>query len=191
MGQLLVEGGDQTVSGMAGRYASALFELALEADALDSVAVDLDGFAAMMDESEDLSRLVRSPAFSREDQMRAIDAVLNEAGASGLVRKFIGLVTQNRRLFAIGDMIRGYRALLARHRGEVTAEVASAEPLGAAQTKALAAALRERLGRDARLEARVDPGLLGGLVVRVGSKMIDTSLRTKLNNLRIAMKEVG
>jgi F-type H+-transporting ATPase subunit delta len=191
MGQLLVEGGDQTVSGMAGRYASALFELALEADALDSVAEDLDGFAAMMDESEDLSRLVRSPAFSREDQMRAIDAVLNEAGASGLVRKFIGLVTQNRRLFAIGDMIRGYRALLARHRGEVTAEVASAEPLGAAQTKALAAALRERLGRDARLEARVDPGLLGGLVVRVGSKMIDTSLRTKLNNLRIAMKEVG
>jgi F-type H+-transporting ATPase subunit delta len=191
MGQLLVEGGDQTVSGMAGRYASALFELALEADALDGVAEDLDGFAAMMDESEDLSRLVRSPAFSREDQMRAIDAVLNEAGASGLVRKFIGLVTQNRRLFAIGDMIRGYRALLARHRGEVTAEVASAEPLGAAQTKALAAALRERLGRDARLEARVDPGLLGGLVVRVGSKMIDTSLRTKLNNLRIAMKEVG
>ena len=191
MGQLLVEGGDQTVSGMAGRYASALFELALEADALDSVAEDLDGFAAMMDESEDLSRLVRSPAFSREDQMRAIDAVLNEAGASGLVRKFIGLVTQNRRLFAIGDMIRGYRALLARHRGEVTAEVASAEPLGAAQTKALAAALRERLGRDARLEARVDPGLLGGLVVRVGSKMIDTSLRTKLNNLRVAMKEVG
>jgi F-type H+-transporting ATPase subunit delta len=191
MGQLLVEGGDQTVSGMAGRYASALFELALEADALDSVAEDLDGFAAMMDESEDLSRLVRSPAFSREDQMRAIDAVLNEAGASGLVRKFIGLVTQNRRLFAIGDMIRGYRALLARHRGEVTAEVVSAEPLGAAQTTALAAALRERLGRDARLEARVDPGLLGGLVVRVGSKMIDTSLRTKLNNLRIAMKEVG
>lgn len=186
-----MEGEDQTVSGMAGRYAAALFELALEAGELDTVADDLDGFSAMMDESEDLNRLVRSPVFAREDQLQAMDAVLKQAGACNLVANFIGLVTQNRRLFAIDDMITGFRALLARHRGEVAAEVISAEPLAAAQTKALAAALKEQLGREAKIEARVDPELLGGLVVRVGSRMIDTSLRTKLNNLRIAMKEVG
>jgi len=186
-----VQGADQTVTGMAGRYAVALFELAREGDALEAVEADLDGFAAMMDESAELDRLVRSPVFAREDQMRAFAAVLERAGAGQLVTKFLGLVTHNRRLFAVREMMRGYRALLARHRGEVAAEVVSAEALSASQTKALAAALRERLGREARIEARVDPALLGGLVVRVGSRMIDTSLRTKLNNLRVAMKEVG
>ncbi len=186
-----MEGADQTVTGMAGRYAVALFELAREAGELEAVEADLSGFATLMDESEDLKRLVRSPVFAREDQMKAIAAVLKEAEANDIVYKFMRLVTQNRRLFAIGDMIKGYRALLARHRGEISAEVVSAEVLSDAQTEALAAALKERLGQDARIEARVDARLLGGLVVRVGSRMIDTSLRTKLNNLRIAMKEVG
>ena len=186
-----MEGADQTVTGMAGRYSVALFELAREAGELEAVEADLAGFAALMDESEDLRRLVRSPVFAREDQTKAIGAVLEQAGASEIVSKFVGLVTQNRRLFAIGDMIRGYRALLARYRGEVAAEVISAETLSDTQTSALASALKEKLGQEARIEARVDPRLLGGLVVRVGSRMIDTSLRTKLNNLRIAMKEVG
>ena len=186
-----MDAADQTVSGMAGRYAVALFELAREADQLDEVAGDLDGFARLLDESADLERLVRSPAFSREEQLKAIDEVLATAKAGALMRKFVGLVTQNRRLFAIADMIRAYRTLLARHRGEVAAEVVSAEALSDAQTEALAAALKDQLGQDAQINARVDPSLLGGLVVRVGSRMIDTSLRTKLNNLRIAMKEVG
>lgn len=186
-----MEGADQTVSGMAGRYATALFELAEEAGDLDSVASDLDDFAALLDESSDLERLVRSPVFAREDQANAIAAVLDRAGIGGLVARFIGLVTHNRRLFAIRDMIRAFRVLMARHRGEVSAEVTSAEPLSAAQTDALAAALKERLGRDARIDARVDPSLLGGLIVRVGSRMIDTSLRTRLNNMHIVMKEVG
>lgn len=176
---------------MAGRYATALFELAEESGQLDAVAADLDGFARLIDESEDLGRLVRSPVFSGEEQTRAISAVMTRAGMAGLVAQFIGLVAQNRRLFAIRDMIRAYKALLARHRGEITAQVVSAEPLSEQQTQGLATTLKERLGRDAQIDAHVDPSLLGGLVVRVGSRMIDTSLKTKLNNLRVAMKEVG
>jgi len=186
-----VEGADQTVSGVPGRYAGALFELARDGDELDAVASDLDDLTKLMDESDDLHRLVHSPVFAREDQQRAIEAVLNKAGAGELVQRFVGLVTQNRRLFAIVDMIKGYRALVARHRGEVSAEVVSAEAMSDAQTKTLADVLKKQLGRDAKITGKIDPLLLGGLIVRVGSRMIDTSIRTKLNNLRIAMKEVG
>ncbi len=182
---------ESTVEGVSGRYATALFELALEAKSLDEVGSDLDGFQAMLDDSADLLRLVRSPVFSANDQNRAVRAVVDKAGIGGLASNFIGLVAKNRRLFAVSDMIRDYRKLLAAHRGEVTAEVTSAEKLSDAQVTALKAALKEKVGRDVLLDAQVDPALLGGLVVKVGSRMIDTSLRTKLNNLKIAMKEVG
>ncbi len=180
-----------TVEGVSGRYATALFELALEAKSLDDVGADLDAFQGMLEMSADLTRLVRSPVFSADDQNRAIKAVIDKAGMSGLAANFIALIAQNRRLFAVSDMIRDFRTLLAVHRGEITAQVASAEKLSDAQVTALKEALKEKVGRDVQLDASVDPALLGGLVVKVGSRMIDTSLRTKLNNLKIAMKEVG
>lgn len=179
------------VSGVAERYATALFELALEGGALDAVDADLSRFNALLSESEDLTRLVKSPVFAAEDQSRAIAAVLDKAGIGGLVGNFVKVAANNRRLFAVPGMIVAFRALLARHRGEVTAEVTSAEPLSDAQIGSLKDALKAQLGKDVTLATAVDPALLGGLVVKVGSRMVDTSLRSKLNSLKIAMKEVG
>ena len=176
---------------MAGRYATALFELAHEGAALEQVETDLRLFQDMLDQSPDLQRLVRSPVFSADDQQRALEAVLERAELADLTAKFLSLITKNRRLFAVRDMIRAFRALLARHRGEVTAEVASATALSDAQMTALNSALRSAVGQDVQIESQVDKNLLGGLVVKVGSRMIDYSLRTKLNNLKIAMREVG
>lgn len=176
---------------MAGRYANALFELAREAGAIDRVMKDLDGFAQMLAQNADLRRLVASPVFGAEDQGRAIAAILERAGIGGLTASFFGLVAKNRRLFAIGDMIAAYRRIVAASRGESTAEVTSAVPLDAGQIRALKAAIRERLGTDVQIDAKVDESLLGGLVVKVGSRQIDTTLRSKLNNLKIALKEVG
>lgn len=184
-------GAEFSVSGMTGRYATALFALAKDAGAIDQVLGDLDQFVAMLNASTDLSRLVASPVFTREQSSRAVLSVLAKAGIDGLAAKFIGLVAQNRRLFAILAMIKDYRALVADHKGEVTAQVTTAEPLGATQKKALAAALKAALGQVPKIEQHVDPGLLGGLVVKVGSRMVDNSLKSKLNNLRKAMKEVG
>jgi F-type H+-transporting ATPase subunit delta len=182
---------DHPVSGVAGRYATALFELAEAQGALDAVAADLGKISAMLAASEDLTRLVRSPLFSAEEQGRAFSAVLDKAGISGLVKNFAGLVIKNRRLFALADMISAYGALLAQKRGEVTAQVTSAHPLGDAQVESLKAALKAATGRDVRIDTKVDAGLLGGLIVKVGSRMIDSSLRTKLNSLKIAMKEAS
>jgi F-type H+-transporting ATPase subunit delta len=176
---------------MPGRYATALFELAEADQAFDEVERDLARFGEMMDSSEDLVRMVRSPVFSADEQERAVAAVLDKAGIGGLTGNFIKLVARNRRLFAIRDMIRSYRALLAEHRGEVTAEVTSAEKLSDAQLDALKDELRISIGRDVQIETRIDASLLGGLVVKVGSRMVDSSLRTKLQSLKIAMKEVG
>ncbi len=179
------------VSGVAQRYASALFELALESGTVDAVEADLTRFTALLTESEDLTRLVKSPVFAAEDQARAMSAVLDKAGISGLVGNFVKVAANNRRLFAVPGMIVAFRAMVARHRGEVTAEVTSAEPLSDAQTASLKDALKAQLGKDVTLATSVDPALLGGLVVKVGSRMVDTSLRSKLNSLKIAMKEVG
>jgi F-type H+-transporting ATPase subunit delta len=176
---------------MPGRYATALFELAEADQAFDEVERDLARFGEMMDSSEDLVRMVRSPVFSADEQERAVAAVLDKAGIGGLTGNFIKLVARNRRLFAIRDMIRSYRALLAEHRGEVTAEVTSAEKLSDTQLDALKDELRISIGRDVQIETRIDASLLGGLVVKVGSRMVDSSLRTKLQSLKIAMKEVG
>jgi F-type H+-transporting ATPase subunit delta len=179
------------MASMAGRYAAALFELAKEERQLPQVEADLKAFRAMLDESADLRRLVRSPVISAEDQSKALGAILGRAGFSPLTANFFKLIARNRRLFAAADMIRDFRALLARERGEVEADVASAHPLSPDQLNALKEALRVQIGKDVQVNTRVDPGLLGGLVVKVGSRMIDSSLRTKLDNLKVAMKGLG
>jgi F-type H+-transporting ATPase subunit delta len=187
----LVSGADQTVSGVAGRYATALFELGLEANALDQVLNELNSFHEAMDAVDDLARLVKSPVVSAEDQERAIAAILKQMKIEGLTANFLKLIAKNRRLFAASDMIKAFRALLARHRGQTSAEVISAVKLEAGQVRALREALKAALGKDVELEQKVDVSLLGGLVVKIGSRMIDNSLRTKLNSLKHAMKEVG
>lgn len=179
------------ISGVAERYASSLFELAVEADAIDKVASDLSRFEAMIDESADLKRLVESPAFSAEEQFRAIGALADKAGIKGLVGNFLRVVARNRRLFAVSGIIRAYREFVARHRGETRAEVKTAHPLTAGQEKELKAALKSVTGKDVTVDTTVDPSLLGGLIVKVGSRQIDTSLRTKLSTLKLALKEVG
>jgi F-type H+-transporting ATPase subunit delta len=179
------------MASMAGRYAAALFDLAKDEKQLPQVEADLVAFRALLDESADLRRLIRSPVISAEDQAKALDAVLAKAGVSPLTANFFKLIARNRRLFAAADMIRDFRALLARERGEVSADVASAHPLTPDQLTALKDALRVQIGKDVQVNTRVDPSLLGGLIVKVGSKMIDSSLRTKLNNLKVAMKGIA
>jgi len=177
--------------GLAARYASALYELAESERALDDVAADLTQLRQLIAESPDLERLVRSPALSRDEQAKGMAAVLDKGGAHALTRKFVGTVTGNRRLFAINDMIQAYLAELARRRGEVAADVVSAVELGAEQIEAVTAALREAVGQKVAVNLTVDPTLIGGLVVRVGSRMLDSSIRTKLQRLQFAMKGVG
>jgi F-type H+-transporting ATPase subunit delta len=177
------------VSGMAGRYATALFDLARETKAIDEVKANLDRFDGFVAESPDLTRLVRSPVFSAAEQLRALSAVLDRAGIGDLAAKFLKLVTSNRRLFAVRDMVRGYRELVAEHKGEATAEVTVAEQLKEEHLGALRAALKAVSGKNVDLHVKIDPAIIGGLVVKLGSRMVDTSLRTKLNAIRHAMKE--
>ena len=179
------------ISGVAERYATSLFELAVEADAIDEVASDLSDFETMIRESADLKRLIESPAFSAEDQFKAIAALCDKAGIRSLVGNFLRVVARNRRLFAIPGIIRAFREMVARHRGEMRAEVTTAHELSDAQEIELKAALKDVTGKDVAIDAKVDPSLLGGLVVKIGSRQIDTSLRTKLSTLRLALKEVG
>jgi F-type H+-transporting ATPase subunit delta len=186
-----VAGEVDTSSGVAGRYATALFELALEANALERVEADLNRFNEALDAFDDLARLVKSPVFTAEEQGRALAAILEQLKIDGLTKNFLLLVAKNRRLFATPDMIRAFRAMLARQRGETSATVTAASKLTEGQITALKQALKAALGQEIMLEERVDPTLLGGLVVKVGSRMVDTSLRTKLNSLKVAMKEVG
>jgi F-type H+-transporting ATPase subunit delta len=177
---------------MAGRYATALFELALESNGVDAVKADLDRFDALIAESEDLWRLVRSPVFAADAQGNALVAVLDKTGIGGLTAQFLEAVTANRRLFAVRDMIRAYRALVARHKGEITAQVTVAEALSDAHRAAIADALKSVTGKEnVGLDVKVDPAIIGGLVVKLGSRMVDGSLRTKLNSIKHAMKEVG
>ena len=182
-------GDEPLVSGMAGRYATALFELAHESNAVDAVKTDLERFDTLVAENPDLNRLVRSPVFSTAEQLDAVSAVLARAGIGGLAAQFLKLVTTNRRLFAARDMIRGYRELVAKHKGEATAEITVAEQLKDEHVTALKGALKTISGKDVALNIKVDPTIIGGLVVKLGSRMVDTSLRTKLNAIRHAMKE--
>ena len=181
---------DHHISGAAGRYATALFELALEDKALDAVKADLEKFDALIADSADLNRLVRSPAFTADEQRKALGAILAKAGVKGLAANFLNVITDNRRLFLVRDMIRGFKALVARHRGEVTAEVTVAEKLSDTNLDALKGALKTVTGgKDIDFNVKIDPAIIGGLVVKVGSRMVDTSLRTKLNSIKLAMKE--
>jgi len=182
---------DTIVEGVAGRYASALFDLASDSGKVADVETDLVTFQSLLDQSPDLVRLVRSPVIATDDQNKAIAAILDKVRISGLAANFLKLVTSNRRLFSIQDIIKAYRALAARSRGEVTAEVTSAVPLNNEQTAALKETLKASVGKDVTLQARVDPGLLGGLVVKVGSRMIDSSLKTKLQNLKVVLTGTG
>ena len=183
-------GEDPIISGMAGRYATALFELARDNKAVDAVKKDLDQFDALANGSADLNRLVRSPVFGADEQLNALSAILAKAGITGLAANFLRVITTNRRLFAVRDMIRAYRGLVARHKGEVTAEVTVAEKLNDKNLDALKSALKSVTGgKDIDLEVKVDPAIIGGLIVKVGSRMVDSSLRTKLNSIKFAMKE--
>jgi F-type H+-transporting ATPase subunit delta len=185
-----VAGEDHIISGMAGRYANALFELARENKATDAVKADLEQFDALIAGNADLARLVRSPVFGADEQLKALSAILDKAGISGLAANFLRVITTNRRLFAVRDMIRAYRALVARHKGEVTAQVTVAEPLSDTNIDALKGALKSVTGgKDIDLDVRIEPAIIGGLIVKVGSRMVDSSLRTKLNAIKLAMKE--
>lgn len=182
--------------GLATRYARALFDLADGKHQLDAVAADLTAIAKMTDESADLQRLMNSPVISRAAQGKAIAAVLQAAGTSEITRKFIGLVAQNRRLFAVPAMIKAFQKILANRRGEMTAEVTAARALSPEQQAAVSEAIRRAAksmgaGSKVSIDVKVDPSLLGGLIVKVGSRMIDSSLKSKLQKLQLAMKGVG
>ncbi|RVD71063.1 F0F1 ATP synthase subunit delta [Mesorhizobium sp. M4A.F.Ca.ET.029.04.2.1] len=179
------------ISAVAERYAGSLFELALQANSVAQVEADLTDFEALLEGSADLSRLINSPVFSSEDQAKAIAAIVAKAKLSGLAGNFLRVVAKNRRLFAVPGMIKAFRRIAAEHRGEASAEVTSAHALTAAQQTELKAALKSVAGKDVAITVTVDPSLLGGLVVKMGSRQIDTSLKTKLNSLKLALKEVG
>ena len=182
---------DPSVSGVSGRYATALFELARDEQSVDQVRADLDKFEAMLNDGADLKRLVRSPVFAADAQLKALTAVLDKAGIAGTSAKFLKVLTANRRLFAVADVIRAYRALVAKFKGEASAEVTVAEELSDKNLDALKAALKSVTGKDVALNVKVDPSIIGGLVVKLGSRMVDSSLRTKLNSIKNAMKEAG
>jgi F-type H+-transporting ATPase subunit delta len=175
-------------AGLAGRYATAIFELAQEQNAIETVEQDFAALVSAMKSSPDLTRVVRSPVFDAEDQAKALAAVLDKMGVSQLTRNFVQVLAAKRRLFVLTDIIRSFEAMVARMRGEVQATVTSARPLGDGEMTELKSILKSKLGREPRIETKVDPSLLGGLVVKVGSRMIDSSLRTKLNGLRAAMR---
>jgi F-type H+-transporting ATPase subunit delta len=180
------------ISGVAERYAQALFSLAQEQNVADAVADALSNFAGMIEESADLKRLVLSPVFSAEDQLKAISAVLDKYGYGGITANFVKLVAAKRRLFVLPDMIRAFLALNDKAKGVTRAEVTVAAPLSSDHTAALEQALREVSGgKTVRIDVNVDPSIIGGLVVKLGSRMVDASLKTKLNSLRTRMKEVG
>jgi F-type H+-transporting ATPase subunit delta len=176
---------------LARRYAAALFELAEDAGILDAVASDLRTLQSMIDDSADLRLLIRSPVISRDEQGEVMTALAEKADLDDLTRRFVGVVARNRRLFVLPGIIRAFLAQLAAHRGETTAEVVAARKLTEKQAERLGASLKRAVGTDVAMNVRVDPGLLGGLIVRVGSRMIDSSLRTKLLQLRLAMKGIG
>jgi F-type H+-transporting ATPase subunit delta len=183
--------GGSIVSGVAERYASALFEVAADAKAVDKVGADLAAFGQLIDGSTELQRLVRSPVFTTEEQVAAVSALLRKAKIGGLAANFINLVASKRRLFAVPGMISAYHQLVADSKGVVRAEVTAAEQPSAAQMKDIATTLKGMVGREVAVDLRIDPSLIGGLVVKMGSRMVDASLKTKLNAIRLAMKEVG
>ena len=173
---------------LAGRYALALFGLARDEKQLETVGASLSALRQAMTESADFRALTTSPLVSRDEAIRAIDATASSLNTDALTRNFLGVLAQNRRLSQLGNVIRAFNTLAAQHRGEVTAEVTSARPLDDDQVEAIKQNLRARMGRDIAVEMNVDPAILGGLVVKIGSQRIDGSIRTKLNTLAHQMK---
>ena len=190
-GGIDVAADETNTGGVAGRYASALFDLATEGSKVADVETELSAFQSLLDESADLRRLVRSPVISADEQAKALAAIVGKSGIGGLTANFLNLLARNRRLFAVEDIIKTYRAIAAKARGEVTAEVTSAVALNDDQTAALKEALKASVGKDVKLATHIDPSLLGGLVVKVGSRMIDSSLKTKLQNLKTVLGGTG
>lgn len=180
-----------TVSGVPGRYATAIFDLAKDGKLLDKVEADLSAIQSLVEESADFRLLIQSPLVSREEQAKAVLAILDKLGVQPVTHNFVGVVVKNGRLNLLVEMIAAFNHLLADERGEVTAEVTSPAKLTKAQLDAVSKVLTKHAGQSVRIEAFEDESLLGGLVVKLGSKMIDTSLKTKLENLQLAMKEVG
>jgi F-type H+-transporting ATPase subunit delta len=180
------------VTGMAGRYATALYELAKENNATDDVSAALKNFRDMANESDDLRRLIRSPVIPAEAQVKALDAIFAKAGISGITASFLKLVASKRRLFAIESMIRDFEKLHDAERGVTRAEVTVAHPLSDEHTADLQRTLRDVTGgKEVEVTTHVDPAIIGGIVVKLGSRMVDGSVRTKLNSIRTRMKEVG
>lgn len=176
------------MASVAGRYASALFELATEEGKVAEVEGDMARFQALTDESADFVRMIRSPVIASEDQEKALSAVLTKAGFGALSINFFKLLAKNRRLFAAADVVRDFQSLAARARGEVRAEVTAASSLSDQQVADLKAALKASVGKDVTLAQKVDPSILGGLIVKIGSRMVDSSLKTKLEGMRFALK---
>ena len=178
----------QAHGGVAERYATALFELASEQNSVEAISRDFAELKTLLAQSPELARLVKAPVFSAEEQKLGMDAVLRRMEAAGLTTRFVLTLATKRRLFALNEIIDAYERLIADEKGEIKADVTAARPLSDTETEDLKRVLREKLGREARLSTKVDPALLGGLVVKVGSRMIDSSLRTKLEGLRTAMR---
>jgi len=176
------------MASVAGRYASALFEVATDGGKVAEVEADLAKFEALCGESADLTSLIRSPVIAADDQANALAAVLTKAGVSTITINFFKLLAKNRRLFVAADVVRGFRALAARARGEVTAEVIGAAPLSDQHVAELRNTLKASVGKDVTLVQKVDPSLLGGLIVKLGSRMIDSSLKTKLATMKLVLR---
>ena len=179
------------ITGLATRYATALFELAVEEKNLDAVASDLASLQEMLLDSDALQRLVKSPVLSREEQVRAMAAILSQGKAADLTSHFVGLLAERRRLFVLSAVIDRFNQMLAAHRGEISAQVISAQTLSDKRLDAIRNTLSKVLDGDVAIDAQIDEGLIGGLVVRVGSRMVDASLRSKIQRMQLAMKGVG
>ena len=177
--------------GIASRYASALFDLAREGNALKALEADIAGLSDALAASDDLRAVIASPVVSREDQGRVIAAIGTKLGLSTLTANTLALMSDKRRLFVLPQLLAALAEKIATEKGEVTAEVTAARALSAAQTKKLAETLKASVGKTVKLKTTVDESLIGGLVVKLGSTMIDTSVKAKLAALQNAMKEVG
>lgn len=180
-----------TATGIAGRYALAVFDLVKEANGVKALEADVAALEGAMGESADLRALISSPVYSREEQAAAIAAIAKKMKISAVLANTLGLMASNRRLFVLPQLLSGLKAMIAEEKGEVTAEVTAARALTAAQSKKLAETLKARVGKTVKLKTTVDDSLIGGLVVKLGSTMIDTSVKAKLAALQNAMKEVG
>ncbi|WP_428543564.1 F0F1 ATP synthase subunit delta [Profundibacter sp.] len=178
-------------SGIAARYATALFDLAKDGKKLKAIEGDVNSLDAALAESDDLKALINSPIYTREEQGNAIMAIATKMKLSPIVKNTLGLMAGNRRLFVLPQLVESLRKLIADEKGEITAEVVSAKKLTKAQSDKLAKTLKASVGKDVIINPSVDETLIGGLIVKVGSKMIDTSIKSKLGNLQNAMKEVG